>query len=799
MDDLNEATKGGFDDPISRELIPHGAGTVLAGRFKIVRYLGSGTVGAVYEAYDSNRSSTLALKIFYPALVAEPETRDRLLKAVNLNSSLNHPSIVSIYETYQDERLLWASMELAEGATLQELLLERKNAGVQIRVDEALGWIQELLTVLELSSGHTHHSGLKPQNIIVGSGGQLRIMDFGYQMCVERSRASYSSMVLSTVCYQAPELMLGEKTIDSRVDQYALGAIAYEILSGTPPQGVGPCLRSMRGDVTPALEACLNRALSTRVDDRYPSMAQFKGALRSAAAPVGNQAYLLKCFAFVLLVVGLVIGGAFALPDSSVGRAARYVFLGESVATLSERATLQWNKTAIQIERNVNDLAAAKEWLQNTINSNEKIKDQGSSSQLESLLSWLGEASSSEDGSRAMAALVGARRDLDQGRPNRTIDRLDHAYAAARDASEEIGHRRLFAEKAIESLELAIGLTDLAEEGGAIEIWNEHLPSLEMSESLACATLMTKLCDFAKQTMTRGELILGDDLERALAKREAFKSRVGEQSHYPLHLGDPDGLLHEASEMFNPLQWGEKRFLLSKASGLWDEWIRGMDQLPPEGPHPEFRNSLGMRFVSIGHGVWMSIFETRLVDYESFVQHSGYDSDRHWRGHEVEVKQASLCEPVIGIHYENAEVFCRWLTAFDQARGIIDVNQRYRLPSTSEWDRAMGSLASLDHVGGTIPEEVRSNENLRGDEDGYATTAPVGQFIPNRLGIYDLVGNVAEWCSDLIFKNGHFRIVRGASWKRDRCGAFTPKTPYPGAALLSADIGFRVVLEKNRD
>lgn len=791
--------KGGFDDPVSRELIHYGAGTVLAGRFKIVRYLGAGTVGAVYEAYDSNRSSTLALKVFYPALVAEAETRARLLKAVNLNSSLNHPSIVSVYETYQDERLVWASMELAEGATLQEILLERRNAGVQIRVDEALGWIQEILTILEFCSGHTHHFGLNPKNIIVGPSGQLRIMDFGYQMCVERSRASYSSMALSTVCYQAPELMLGEKTIDSRADQYAIGAIAYEILSGSPPQGVGPCLRSMRGDVTPALEACLTRALSTRVDDRYPSMAQFKVALRSAAAPVGSQAYLLKCLAFVLLVFGLAVVGAFALPDSSLGRAVRYVFLGESVATLSERATSQWNKTAIQIERNVSDLAAAKDWLQNTINTNEKIKDQASASQLESLRSWLGEAWSSEKGSRAMATLLAARRDLDQGRPIRTIDRLDHAYAVATDASEDIGHRRLFAEKAIESLELAIGLTDLGEDGGVISVWNEHLPSLEMSEGLACATLMTNLCDFAKHTMSRGEFLLDDELERAQGKRETFKSRVGEQSYYPLHLGDPDGLLHEASKMFNPLQWGEKRRLLSKASGLWDEWIRGMDQLPPEGPQPEFRNSLGMRFVSIGNGVWMSVFETRLVDYESFVQHSGYDSDRHWRWLEEEVKQLSLCEPVVGIHYENAEVFCRWLTAFEQERGSIDVNQRYRLPSTSEWDRAMGSLASLDHIGGTIPEAVRSTGNLSGDADGYATTAPVGQFIPNRLGVYDLVGNVAEWCSDHIFKDGHFRIVRGASWKRDRCGAFTSKTPYPGAALLSADIGFRVVLEEARD
>ena len=789
----------GFHDPVSRELIPHGAGTVLAGRFKILRYLGAGTVGAVYEAYDSNLSSTLALKIFYPALLAETETRARLLKTVNLNSSLNHPSIVSVYEAYQDDRLVWASMELAEGATLQEVLLERKNAGVLVRVDEALSWIEELLSILELSSSHSHHFGLKPQNIIVGPSGQLRIMDFGYQMCVDRSRASYSSMVLSTVCYQAPELMVGGRTIDSRADQYAVAAIAFEMLSGSPPRGVGPCLGAMRGDVTPALEVCLTRALSTRVDDRYPSMVQFRAALRSAAAPVGNHLYFLKYSAFFLLVFGLVVGGAFLLPDSSLGRAVRYLFRRENVVALTERATSQWVQTAIQIERNVSDLAAAEDWLRIAINANEEIKDQGSVSHLESLDSWLGEAWSTEEGASAMAALVAARRDLDQGRPKRSIDRLDQVYALAKDASKEIKHRRLFAEKALESLELAIGLTDLVADAGVIEVWNEHMPSVEMRGGLVCATLMTNLCEFAGQTMSRGEFILDDELEQALAKRETFKIRVGALSYYPLHLGDPDALLRESHEMSNPLQWGEKRRLLLKASGLWSDWVRSMDQLPPVGPQPEFKNSLGMRFVSIRDGVRMSIFETRLVDYESFLQHSGYDSDRHWRWLDEESKQSSLCEPVVGIHYENAEVFCRWLTAFEQKRGVINLNQRYRLPSTAEWDQAIGSLAPLDHVGGTIPESVRTRENLTGDADGYATTAPVGQFIPNRLGLYDLVGNVAEWCSDDSFESGHYRIVRGASWKRDRCGGFTSKTPYPGATTLAIDIGFRVVLEEARD
>ena len=164
-----------------------------------------------------------------------------------------------------------------------------------------------------------------------------------------------------------------------------------------------------------------------------------------------------------------------------------------------------------------------------------------------------------------------------------------------------------------------------------------------------------------------------------------------------------------------------------------------------------------------------------------------------------ELEQSSPCEPVVGIHSEDAAAFCQWLTLFERETGLIDEHERYRLPSAKEWDQALGPLASLDQRGGGIPDSIRFDENLSQGQDGFRTTAPVGQYPSNPFGIFDLAGNVAEWCFDVGGERGNYAIVRGASWKRDRCGTLIAKLAYPVTNMRSDDIGFRVVFEKSSD
>ena len=187
-------------------------------------------------------------------------------------------------------------------------------------------------------------------------------------------------------------------------------------------------------------------------------------------------------------------------------------------------------------------------------------------------------------------------------------------------------------------------------------------------------------------------------------------------------------------------------------------------------PNLTFTNSLGMIFVKVpGTTVQMCIHETRNVDYEAYAASQPGVDDR-WRGRAVGDK--SKC-PVVLVRYQDAEGFCRWLSAKE--------NKTYRLPTDEEWSVAVGlgkeigrtphekqekSKESAFPWGGTYPPSPQDgNFHPFAVDDGYPPpqTAPVMSFKPNKLGVYDLGGNVQEWCLDWYDKDGKERVIRGSA------------------------------------
>jgi formylglycine-generating enzyme required for sulfatase activity len=187
-------------------------------------------------------------------------------------------------------------------------------------------------------------------------------------------------------------------------------------------------------------------------------------------------------------------------------------------------------------------------------------------------------------------------------------------------------------------------------------------------------------------------------------------------------------------------------------------------------PNLTFTNSLGMIFVKVpGTTVQMCIHETRNVDYEAYAA-SQPGVDDLWRGRAVGDK--SKC-PVVLVRYQEAEGFCRWLSAKE--------NKTYRLPTDEEWSVAVGlgkEIGSTPHEkqekskesafpwGGTYPPSPQDgNFHPFAVDDGYPPpqTAPVMSFKPNKLGVYDLGGNVQEWCLDWYDKDGKERVIRGSA------------------------------------
>jgi formylglycine-generating enzyme required for sulfatase activity len=239
-------------------------------------------------------------------------------------------------------------------------------------------------------------------------------------------------------------------------------------------------------------------------------------------------------------------------------------------------------------------------------------------------------------------------------------------------------------------------------------------------------------------------------------------------------------------------------------------------------------NSLGMIFVPVPHThVYFSIYETRVKDFAAFAathpQLDGTNWD-HALYHGVTPVSTGPNYPVVNVSWNDAQAFCAWLTTNEQQAGTISTKEFFRLPTDEEWSCAVG-VGSIE-TNGTPKEKNLKIKNvypwgrqfppppgagnfadqaaldyftnwphIEGYNDGFVTTAPVGSFTPNALGIYDLAGNAMEWCGDFYDGAHGQRVLRGGAWIN--CGPeslWSSARNHAGANRYSVATGFRPVL-----
>jgi formylglycine-generating enzyme required for sulfatase activity len=221
-------------------------------------------------------------------------------------------------------------------------------------------------------------------------------------------------------------------------------------------------------------------------------------------------------------------------------------------------------------------------------------------------------------------------------------------------------------------------------------------------------------------------------------------------------------------------------------------------------------NSLGMKFVPIeAAGVLFSIWETRVKDYAAYAN-ADSSVNTLWRNPELgePVTPDANC-PVVNVSSEDAKAFCRWLTQKEQAEGRLKAGQEYRLPTNGEWDMAYGAAVfpwgnqwpPPAGVGNFADATTKEKISLLADEcldsyrDGYATTAPVGSFKPNRFGLFDMNGNVSEWCENSDAASKKLKpVARGGSWTDGVRSSSYRIFGGDASNYRTASVGFRCVL-----
>jgi tRNA A-37 threonylcarbamoyl transferase component Bud32 len=266
------------------------------GRYQIVRLIGEGGMGAVYEAIHPALKKRFAIKTLLPEIAQREEARIRFLREGEAASSIIHPHVVAVADVGTEDGIPYLVMELLEGQTLADLLAQRGS----LTVGESVALLLPVISAV--ATGHDRgviHRDLKPPNIFLAKGpwgDQIpKVLDFGVSKLTGDDSAPITRTlaVLGTAAYMSPEQARGAKRIDFQSDQYALGLILYEMLTGSRAHpgdnaleilhnvasGMIRPARELKPDLPHDLDAVLTRMLAATPTDRYRSLHDAGGAL----------------------------------------------------------------------------------------------------------------------------------------------------------------------------------------------------------------------------------------------------------------------------------------------------------------------------------------------------------------------------------------------------------------------------------------------------------------------------------------------------------------------------------------
>jgi tRNA A-37 threonylcarbamoyl transferase component Bud32 len=281
------------------------------GRYDLLRTIGRGGMAQVYlgrATGEAGFTKLVALKVLQPELASQPQVVQHFLDEARLAAQIDHPNVVQTVDLGRSDDHYFIAMEYVDGADLSRLIEMSRTRGVDVPIIVALRLLRRICDGLQAAHGARDAEGLplglvhrdvKSANVFVARNGAVKVGDFGIAKASQASRLSRTEigLVKGTPGYMAPEQRLAQ-TVDGRADLYGVGAIAYELLSGTPVNldlailaqkgrdgwpHLAP-LSSMRTDVPPALEAIVMRALSYDPQDRFADCATLESALEGVAA-----------------------------------------------------------------------------------------------------------------------------------------------------------------------------------------------------------------------------------------------------------------------------------------------------------------------------------------------------------------------------------------------------------------------------------------------------------------------------------------------------------------------------------
>ena len=273
----------------------------LADRYAIERELGAGGMATVYLAEDLKLHRKVAVKVLRPELAAALGP-DRFLQEIDIAAKLTHPHILPLHDCGEAGRFLYYVMPFVEGESLRDKLAHEG----ELPIGEAVRILRDVVDAL--TDAHAHgvvHRDIKPDNVLLTKHHAV-VTDFGIAKAVSeatgRQKLTTAGVALGTPAYMAPEQAAADPNIDHRADIYAVGALAYELLTGRPPftgttsqevlsehvtQAPEPVTK-YRDTVPPALEQLVMKCLEKKAADRWQTTEELLSQLEALTTPSGG-------------------------------------------------------------------------------------------------------------------------------------------------------------------------------------------------------------------------------------------------------------------------------------------------------------------------------------------------------------------------------------------------------------------------------------------------------------------------------------------------------------------------------
>lgn len=281
----------------------HGArpltGTLLQHRYRVAARIASGGMGTVFRGHDERLDRDVAIKLLHAHLAEDDEVRARFRDEARHAAKVRHHNVVAVLDQDEHEGLPFIVMELVDGPSLQDVLREETRL--------APGRLVDLMTAVCAGLTAVHavglvHRDIKPANLLHDRDGDVRVADFGIARALDSTRLTAPGTLLGSVQYMAPEVVLGQPATFAS-DQYSLGVVAFEVLTGQPPlpadvplaaalrhaREVVPPPSSVWSGVTPALDRVITTATAKDPTKRHRSLDAFLAALHAAGARPNGQ------------------------------------------------------------------------------------------------------------------------------------------------------------------------------------------------------------------------------------------------------------------------------------------------------------------------------------------------------------------------------------------------------------------------------------------------------------------------------------------------------------------------------